>query len=242
MNALYEQMIIHHSRTPFGQQDVLKGAFAKGSNPLCGDEIACAVHVNDEKLAVRHQTKGCSLSIASASIMAKVLEGKSLVEFTKLYEQFMHAALTEELFIGKFACFNGVKAFPMRIKCITFPWHATMQAIKQLSYPLQLEQSAIEYWSDLVKQQMAVGIDIDFKQIGCYGWKFDAAVVRKHMKNKSYFEYGEWKMYLDGAILDLVAGTKVIYEGKDPLSKKIIYQHPKASSMCGCGESIFIDE
>jgi nitrogen fixation NifU-like protein len=242
MNELYQQMIIHHSRHPFGQGDVNVGSYSRGSNPLCGDQIACAVALNDDqKISIKHQTKGCSLSIASASIMSKVLEGKTIEDFEKMKDTFMQAALTDAEFIGKFACFNGVKAFPMRIKCITFPWHAVQQAILQLSYPLILDPSAIQYWSQIVKSQMATGIKVDFKQIGCYGWKFDASIVQKHLRNQLVYDYSDWKMFLEQDILEQVTGTKVLYQQEDSLTKKIIYQHPKASAMCGCGESIFLE-
>lgn len=243
MNALYQQMIIDHSRSPYGAGMPVHGSYAKGSNPLCGDQIACGVHIHDQTIqSIVHQTSGCSLSIASASLMAKAIEGQSLSKFQELYDSFIQQATTDRSFEGKFKCLSGVKDFPMRIKCITFPWHAVAQAIKQHSYPLFLEKDAIEYWSDQVLRQMGVGVELDFKQIGCYGWKFDASILTLPKLDYESFAYSGWDLYIKQEIIAQITGTRVACSSKDAFEQKLVYHHPKAQSQCGCGESIFINE
>ena len=79
--------------------------------------------------------RGCAISTASASLMTEALKGKSEAEAAALFEA-VHALLTKKDpngsgadadRLGKLTVLEGVKAYPMRVKCATLAWH-TLQA------------------------------------------------------------------------------------------------------------------
>jgi nitrogen fixation NifU-like protein len=74
---------------------------------------------------------GCAISIASASLLTEILQGKTTTEAHTLFEQF-HQLLTghpSDIPLGKLAVFAGVNAFPARVKCATLAWHTLKAAL-----------------------------------------------------------------------------------------------------------------
>ena len=71
---------------------------------------------------------GCAICTASASMMTESVRGKSAAEADALFRGFQRlvkgeadADLADTL--GKLTVFEGVREFPVRIKCATLPWH-----------------------------------------------------------------------------------------------------------------------
>lgn len=243
MKALYQQMIIDHSRNPHGTGLCEHGHCTQGHNPLCGDKTQCCVEVEDGIITkFEHQTSGCSLSIASASLMAKSVKGMHVDAFKSLCKEVQDAMQGDAELSGKLACLNGTRAFPMRVKCVTFPWHALSQAIEQANYPLILKPSALAFWGSLVAIEEAVGIDLDFLQLGCYGWQFKAGVAHRVPDKKIAFDYGAWKLFVSEEALEKIKGTVIeCTQDENGLGRKISYQHPSAKLQCGCGESLLLE-
>lgn len=142
LGDLYQQLILDHNAKPRNYGNMMAPTHqAHGRNPLCGDEVAVYLNVQDEKLFdVRFDGQGCAICKASASLMTESLRGKSLVEANSIFSAF-HDLLTEEthndqphddefVLLGKLQAFAGVRAFPMRVKCATLAWH-TMRAALQ---------------------------------------------------------------------------------------------------------------
>jgi len=83
--------------------------------------------------------RGCAISTAAASLRTEVLKGKTLDEARALFAQF-HAKVTGgapdepppelEEEVERLEPLTGVKAYPMRVKCATLPWHAFEAALK----------------------------------------------------------------------------------------------------------------
>ena len=58
-------------------------------NPVCGDEITVRVAVSDGKVAqLRWDGAGCSISMASASVLAELAEGMEVGSFTEVIDNF----------------------------------------------------------------------------------------------------------------------------------------------------------
>ncbi len=134
MNELYQSVIIEHDRSPRNFRTI-DGAthHADGRNPLCGDEVSVELVVSDDGTIadVAFQGTGCAVSRASASMMTVALRDQSTEHALELFARF-HALLvdggtTDEL--GKLAAFEGLAAFPMRIKCATMVWHVMKAAL-----------------------------------------------------------------------------------------------------------------
>jgi nitrogen fixation protein NifU and related proteins len=134
LRDLYQEVILDHNRHPrnFG---ALPGADrrAEGHNPLCGDQVAVYLALDGDVIKdVSFEGSGCAISTASASLMTEAVKGKTVAEARRLFGGF-HDLLTgegeagEEL--GKLAAFEGVREYPMRVKCATLAWHTLKAAL-----------------------------------------------------------------------------------------------------------------
>lgn len=147
LDALYRELILDHSKHPqhFGLTDEGDAPSAAGSygtsyqkNPVCGDEITLRALVNGETVAdVRWEGRGCSISQASASMLADLVaeEGLTRAEAVTLVEGFREALrsrgqieLDEEVY-GDAAALSGVAKFSARVKCAMLAWVALEDAI-----------------------------------------------------------------------------------------------------------------
>ena len=86
---------------------------------------------------VSFQGNGCAISTASASMMTEALKGKTLGEAERLFGLFHELVTTgpekdpaAEEQLGKLAVFEGVREFPVRVKCATLPWHTFRAAVE----------------------------------------------------------------------------------------------------------------
>ena len=139
LRELYQEVIIEHSRSP-RHFSVLSSANhqAKGYNPLCGDEVTIYLEVTDNVINdISFQGCGCAISMASASLMAEQLNGKSITAAMQLFDYF-HDVMTcmtsddigQTTKLGKLEVLLGVREFPMRIKCATLAWHTFKNALE----------------------------------------------------------------------------------------------------------------
>lgn len=147
LEDLYKQVILDHYRNPRNKGDLpVPPAFrSDGYNPLCGDEITLYLEVGESELRqVRLQARGCSISVAAASMMSGAVKGKDVGSVRKLIQQFrdmMHAhaddldegrdvdADTIGSQMGDLEALRGVVRFPVRIKCATLPWVTLEQGL-----------------------------------------------------------------------------------------------------------------
>jgi nitrogen fixation NifU-like protein len=137
LRELYQEVILDHSRHPRHFKEMPEASHhAEGYNPLCGDRVTVYLHVEGDVIEdVSFQGAGCSISTASASMMADALRGKTLEEAETLFDKFhalvtsdpSHAEENADPALGKLAVFSGVCEFPMRVKCASLSWH-TMKA------------------------------------------------------------------------------------------------------------------
>lgn len=135
LDDLYRDVILDHYRTPRGatplpHPDVRE----EGFNPLCGDEVTVELAIQEGKVAeVSVQCHGCSISTASGSLMAQTLKGRDLKQVHALSDGFkalMHGQpLPEGLDLGDLQVLEGVRNFPVRIKCALLPWTTLEQAL-----------------------------------------------------------------------------------------------------------------
>ena len=82
MEELYRDYILDHYKNPrnFGELDAPDLEF-HDHNPLCGDELAVQIKVEDGKIAdLRFHGQGCAISQAAASIASEELIGMPVEE------------------------------------------------------------------------------------------------------------------------------------------------------------------
>ena len=139
LRELYQDIILDHSRHPrhFGPLADANHV-AEGYNPLCGDKVKIYLVVDTSgRIAdVSFEGKGCAISVASASLMAEMLKGRSIEEAEQLMGGFLHLVKGEDArTLGeddreRLEVMAGVSAFPMRVKCATLAWHAMKAALE----------------------------------------------------------------------------------------------------------------
>lgn len=146
LEDLYKEVILDHYKNPRNQGElpVPPAIMEEGFNPLCGDEIKVYVLTNGDVIKdIRIAGQGCSISQASASMMAESVLDKTLEEAKNLIEKFKEmmsvhesnlgsAELSEdnnENSLGDLQALKGVVKYPVRIKCATLGWNAFDQII-----------------------------------------------------------------------------------------------------------------
>lgn len=135
---LYQSVILDHSRRPrnFGPLPDAT-VTVSGDNPTCGDEIALSLRLEGEKLAgVGFTGSGCSICMASASMMTIKIKGKTRTEANALWEDFQgmitgQPGETASKALGDLRLLDGVRKFPQRVKCATLAWHALKGALEE---------------------------------------------------------------------------------------------------------------
>jgi nitrogen fixation protein NifU and related proteins len=137
---LYREVILEHARRPrnFGELPEAT-CHIHGDNPTCGDEVTLHVKFgeNQDISEVTFTGSGCSICMASASIMTQKIKRRTRAEAADLWKRFhdllqLDAEPTElDDTLGELQALQGVRKFPMRIKCATLPWHALEQALKE---------------------------------------------------------------------------------------------------------------
>lgn len=138
-NELYQEVILDHNKRPrnFGELPEAD-CHADGNNPLCGDRLTVYLKLNGKTVTdVRFKGAGCAISTASASIMTETLKGRTVEQIEELFRKF-HTMVTGKTAagetpadLGKLAVFEGVSAYPVRVKCATLPWHTMLAALRR---------------------------------------------------------------------------------------------------------------
>ncbi|SFI25904.1 Fe-S cluster assembly sulfur transfer protein SufU [Nitrosomonas sp. Nm34] len=134
LKSIYQEVILDHNRKPrnYGTLDNANH-HAVGHNPLCGDRIDLALHVEGEHInRIAFQGESCAICKASASMMTATVKGKSRSEAETLITEFREMVvgdldLAGPHHLGRLAVFAGVRDLPTRVKCAILPWH-TLQA------------------------------------------------------------------------------------------------------------------
>lgn len=142
--GLYQELILEHAKRregegaiePFDAERFLR-------NPTCGDEIRLRVRLEgagDERQvdALGWEGQGCSISQASASVLAEQAPGLTVAE-ARVRIEAMRALLRsrgaeepDEELLGDGVAFAGVARFPMRVKCAMLAWVALEEALTEL--------------------------------------------------------------------------------------------------------------
>jgi nitrogen fixation NifU-like protein len=136
LRDLYRELILDHARSQrhFGKPSGYTHT-AKGLNPLCGDKLDLYLDIDGQgKIAdAAFEGSGCAISVASASLMTDTVIGLPTMRALDF-----SAALIDALKgknsgadLGKLRALEGVREFPLRVKCATLAWHAMTSAIRR---------------------------------------------------------------------------------------------------------------
>ena len=163
LESLYQEIILDHYRHPHhaGLREPFD-AEVRHVNPVCGDEVTLRVTLKDSDAGngrdggagasngrgggagastivadVSYDALGCSISQASASVLADLLTGRTVDEGMKINDEFLALMQSQgdgepdEDVLGDAVAFAGVSKFPARIKCALLAWMAWKDATAQ---------------------------------------------------------------------------------------------------------------
>jgi nitrogen fixation NifU-like protein len=140
LESLYQELILDHAKNKrgFGLAGDESDATSHQRNPICGDEITLRVHVDDDRVtSVTWEGAGCSISQASASMLAELTVGLDRPQAEHLVEGFREAMrskgqleLDEDEF-GDATALSGVSKYTARVKCAMLSWVAFEDALRR---------------------------------------------------------------------------------------------------------------
>ena len=113
VDRLYSDVILDRFKHPryFGELDAPDAAH-EDVNPLCGDRVRIEVRLEGgpsaEIEAVRYRGDACAIALASADLLAEMVEGRPAGEATRVDRDRLLAALQADI-------------RPSRLRCVTLP-------------------------------------------------------------------------------------------------------------------------
>ena len=147
LQDLYREVILDHYRAPRNRGELASPPAIKsiGKNPVCGDELTLFLNIDGDVITdIKISGIGCSISMASASMMSVAIKGKTVKEARELIDSFkelmnVHESSLEsedkdsppsseepdsnEMKLGELDALTGVVKFPIRIKCATLAFN-----------------------------------------------------------------------------------------------------------------------
>jgi len=136
---MYQEIILDHYKHPHhkGLQETYD-AEVHHVNPTCGDEVTLRVRLAAGTVEqVTYDGQGCSISQASASVMADLVTGRSVEDALALQDEFLTLMQgrgqiePDEDRLEDAVAFAGVAKYPARVKCALLGWMAWKDATSQ---------------------------------------------------------------------------------------------------------------
>ncbi len=138
LQDLYREVLLDYFRSGSHKGTLEAPDFrAHGINPVCGDEIELTMRKGEGgKISeVRFSGHGCVISQASSAMMAEALEGRSVSKARELVASFKDMMLSKSPLeslpdeLEALKSLEGVRKFPMRVKCATLAWNTLSQGL-----------------------------------------------------------------------------------------------------------------
>lgn len=133
---LYRQIIIDHYQNPHHHGALeCPTHHLEGFNASCGDSLELDLKIEDGKVVdVGFEGSGCAISMTSTSMLTDLILGKTIEEAKVLTKAFKARLLGKDdesdVDIGELEALDGVKAYPVRIKCALLSWNTLMEGLE----------------------------------------------------------------------------------------------------------------
>lgn len=137
-DELYRETILDHYHNP-RNQGVLESPTVEveGVNPMCGDELTLFLDVAEGTIKeIKIKGRGCSINTASGSMMSELMAGLQLEQAEELVSTFKSMMLNKDELVElpedmeDLEALQGVKRYPVRIKCALLPWNTMLEGIQ----------------------------------------------------------------------------------------------------------------
>jgi SUF system NifU family Fe-S assembly protein len=127
---------LEHFKHPRNKGLIQDGAYQtfRIKNPSCGDDITIQSKVTGDKIVdCRHEGVGCSICLASASVLTETMIGKDVPQAKTIADNYLkmvrNESYDESVDLEEAEVFAGVRVFPARIKCASIAWQAFLATL-----------------------------------------------------------------------------------------------------------------
>lgn len=133
--SVYKEVLLDHFHNPRNKGDLSDMEMVRrGSNPRCGDEIEVGIESQGEVLkSVRFRGRGCSICLASASIMTECTTGLKLPQARQLVMEMQHwfsGAEDAPTPSESVSALDSIRQHPARKKCVLLAWTALAETLE----------------------------------------------------------------------------------------------------------------
>ncbi|MDZ4255855.1 MAG: iron-sulfur cluster assembly scaffold protein [Sulfuritalea sp.] len=134
-NALYQDAIKQMAQAAHGQGQLDRAdGEARLDNPLCGDRVRMQVALDSGRIsAVAHQTKGCLLCRAAASLLGARAVGQDAAAIEAVADELdalLKGAAPGPAAWPELAMFVPARAYASRHRCVLLPFRALIDALR----------------------------------------------------------------------------------------------------------------
>lgn len=135
---MYRKMMLEHYHHPRNQGVIENPSTTiHAVNRVCGDELMLYLQTKDNFIKdIKMNVKGCSICIASASMMSEIVLGLPFEHASNLVESFKQImtkhrewVLLPDLMVS-LDPLQEVKKYPVRVKCALLPWDGLRDALE----------------------------------------------------------------------------------------------------------------
>lgn len=140
LDQIYRQLVMDHAKNKRNHRrlegDNIKHVHYK--NPTCGDVMTLYMELSDIGVIedIAFIGEGCSISMASASIMTELLKGVPLQEASKLRKGMesliRNGAIPDDCDLGDAVALEGVHKLRARHNCALMGWQAFDRVIGKI--------------------------------------------------------------------------------------------------------------
>ncbi|MSU76367.1 SUF system NifU family Fe-S cluster assembly protein [Patescibacteria group bacterium] len=117
---LYREHIMDHYKNPRNRGTLPNADMTiEESNPVCGDKLKLMYKLDGDRVnEVKFEGEGCAISLAAASMLTEMIEGKTLEELKAIRDEDMLKQI-------------GVPLSPTRVKCGLLALSGLRKGLKQ---------------------------------------------------------------------------------------------------------------
>ena len=142
LDSLYQEIVLDHYKSPRNQGLIREPDMnAEGFNPFCGDKVVLTAGIDQggQIKEVGLTGEGCAISQSSASMLSEAIKGLDLEQAKELIARFRGMMQGDDLSeedeesLGDLVVLQGVRQYPIRIKCALLAWSTLQDAIANLA-------------------------------------------------------------------------------------------------------------
>lgn len=135
LKDLYKQVILDHSKHPRNNGEIADGYRLEMLNPSCGDKITVSMDIEDNIIKdIKFVGTGCSISLASASMLTEELKGLTVSEANLKIKDFLNMIMGNEFNednLEDSIALHNISQLPARVKCATLAWKITEKILEE---------------------------------------------------------------------------------------------------------------